>query len=438
MKFVEQAIFTSFETDHGADYQVVDRTPGVCAVDARELSVWEPSRDSMVESDGHTESYNFHPLPSGAYCLSRSVPAGWDCGGGQRVFTHCLIVATEVLNRFVNNPFAIFRVMSEHGLWREPDSRCGPLEPFSLPGGGVSVDQALLHQLAVEPGPANMTSLVQTARDALCLALVGVEQPEVLFAGLFNCLPPECRLEFSFSTGLKFSPRRPFRLVALSKDPAEQRWVAQYPNVTLLELDGGVEQRKIVLDGWSLFVERVLSSDRIPFLAAEISKRRFDLSLDDLPALGLQLLESLDLAERERETDEETSLQCDRKRNQLAHAPHEKFEKTLNAKTAVLTRKAPSQDLAIHSPEILEKLEYLDDLVYDAIAGQSDSLAQLQVAWPQLAQEIDEQLLAESREQYLRYALSIWEECANSTAIRNPARAIQALDVLCLIFGDAF
>ncbi len=437
MKLVEQAIFTSSATDCGSEYQVVDRSSGVCEADARELSVWEPSHDSIVNKDAYAESYNFHPLPSGAYCLSRSVPAGWDHGGSQRIYTHCLMVSPEVLGRFVNNPFTIFRIASERGLWRSPDSPAAVLEPFPIPGGGTSVDQALLNQLAIDPGAENMTSLVQTARDSLCLAIVGVEQPELLFAGLFNCLPPECRLEFSFSTGLKFSPHRPFRLIALTDDPAEQLWVAQYPNVTLLKLGDNADQRKIPLDGWSLLIERALSSDHIPFLATEISKRRFDLALDDLPALGLQLLETLDLAERGQE-EEEPAEHFEPKPSPLAHAPHEKFEKSMMAKTVVLTKKAPSANLALHSPEILEKLEYLDDLVYGAIAGQADSLEQLQTAWPVLTQELDEELLAESREQYLRYALSIWEECANATAVRNPARAIQALDVLCLIFGDAF
>ena len=49
---------------------------------------------------------------------------------------------------------------------------------------------------------------------------------------------------------------------------------------------------------------------------------------------------------------------------------------------------------------------------------------------------LGEDLLIESREQYLRYALSVWEECVDAGSIRNPTRAIQALDVLCLLFGD--
>ncbi len=84
----------------------------------------------------------------------------------------------------------------------------------------------------------------------------------------------------------------------------------------------------------------------------------------------------------------------------------------------------------------MEKLELLDDLVYDAISGRPGALEQLQTAWPEIKTEFGDQLLAESREQYLRYALTIWEGCVENDSIRNPTQAIQALDVLCLLFEE--
>ena len=157
--------------------------------------------------------------------------------GGNASCTHCLIVPPEVLARFGNNPFAVIRAASEQGLWRNHDAPGPRLEPLQLTGGAAAVDEALLGQLAVDPGPESMAALVQAAREAVCLAVAGACRPAQLMAGLFSCLPPECRLEFSFSTGLKFSPRRPFRIVALSGDPAERLWVGSYSNVTVLELD---------------------------------------------------------------------------------------------------------------------------------------------------------------------------------------------------------
>jgi hypothetical protein len=439
MKPVEQAIFTSVETDRETGYRVVASSAGVCEADARELAVWEPSHDSMLDMDPDSESINFHPLPSGAYCISRTTSAGGDISGRQRAHTHCLIVPTEVLARFANHPLALARAISEHRLWQSPNAPCPPLKPFALPGGATPVDQALLTQLAWDVGPHKMATLVQAVRDAVCLAIAGTSKPVPLIAGLFSCLPAECRLEFSFSTGLKFSPRRPFRIVALSDDPAEQLWVANYPNVTVLELEKSESPVSAPRDGWTRLIERALTLEHIPFLAAQISKRRFDLSLHDLPALGLQLLENLDdAAFFDDDLIVETPQSCLPKNgDQRAHSAHRKFEKTLEAVTATLAAKAPhSSHAGLYSPEILEKLEHLDDLVYEAIRGQTDSLDKLRVAWPKMLGELGETVLAESREQYLRYALSIWEDCADANGVRNPARAIQALDVLCLLFGD--
>ena len=96
----------------------------------------------------------------------------------------------------------------------------------------------------------------------------------------------------------------------------------------------------------------------------------------------------------------------------------------------------PSSNLGLDAPELVEKLEYLDDLVYDAIAGQSNAMEQLRTVWPTLLNELGNQALAESHEQYLRYLLSVWEECADKDGIRNPLRADQALDVLCVLLSD--
>jgi len=439
MQAVEQAIFALLATDHTAGYQVVARSDGVCEADASELAVWGPTHDSMLASNPEAESLNFHPLPSGAHCISLTVWADWKRSGvGQSVSTRCLIVPREVLARFGNNPFALVRAASANGAWRSGNLHGTKLGSLAITGGATPVDQPLIEQLAVDPGPENMAALVQAACDATCLAVSGTPSPTQLIAGLFNCLPPECRLEFSFSTGLKFSPRRPFRIVALSGDPAEQQWVAHYPNVAVLEVRRGGPPLSAPLDGWARLIERTLAADRIAFLAAQASKRRFHLTLDDLPALGLQLLEELDASELDdAESIDKVPWQSPPTHSQQAHAAHHQFGKSVEAVSAAATSVAPpSAGLDPGSPEVLEKLEQLDDLVYEAVSGRSDTMEQLREAWPKIVAQLGEPLLAESLEQYLRYALSIWDECADADGVRDPSRAIQALDVLCLLFGD--
>ncbi len=85
---------------------------------------------------------------------------------------------------------------------------------------------------------------------------------------------------------------------------------------------------------------------------------------------------------------------------------------------------------------MLEKFERLDDLVFDAIGGRSDALERLKALWPQLRFNLDETLLAESREQYLRYALSLWAEMQQGESPRDSLQAAQSLEVLCVLFDQ--
>jgi hypothetical protein len=224
----------------------------------------------------------------------------------------------------------------------------------------------------------------------------------------------------------------------------------------------------IPIDGWARFIERVLASGKTSFLAAQISKRRLDLKPEDLPAFGLQLLEDLDTATfsdpgdtGDKTTNITENLDCqtpgwrdyqskddfgdskdlpgNKKQIQQAHAAHRQFQKTQiqsQNQAARLAVDAPSARFKPESPETLEKLELLDDLVYDAISGRPGALEQLQMLWPALKDVLDCQMLAESREQYLRFALTIWESCMDDNNIRNPSKAVQALDVLCLLFEE--
>jgi len=444
MLYVEQAVFTSAETDRSAGYQVVAKSPGVAEADARELAVWGPSHDSMLESETEAVSLNFHPLPSGAFCVSRTTPAGWEYSGrgGHRVYTHCLIVAPEILARFSNNPFSLMKAALVGGVFDVHDQVPARLEPVRLTGGAAPVDQNLLARLAANPGPRKIATLVQSALDSDCVAVSGTPSAAELIAGLFSCLPPQCRAELSFSTGLKFSSRRPFRIVALTDDPAEQRWVAHRGNVTVLQLLPQSPVAPVQIDAWARLIDRVLSSGRTSFLSTQLSKRRFELTPDDLPALGLQLLEEFDASALRTDHANESSrrpgpVPVDPEGLQCAHAAHRRFEKSTEAATAErIAGLAPSKTLDPLTPEALEKLEALDDLVYEAIGGQVSALERLGEFWPQVLAELGDDLVAQSREQYLRYALSIWEDWNEPGSTRNPGRAVQALDVLCVLFDE--
>ena len=49
MAMIEQAVFTSAPTHRATGYQLIGRSPGLAEDDARELAVWGPSHDSLLD-----------------------------------------------------------------------------------------------------------------------------------------------------------------------------------------------------------------------------------------------------------------------------------------------------------------------------------------------------------------------------------------------------
>ncbi len=481
MTSIEQAVFTSAQTDRADGYQVVAASPGVSEADVRELSAWGPSHDALIRSTSSAASINFHPLPSGAYCIGRTTAAGSEYSGrrGARVYTQCLVVSPEVLGRFANNPFALLKAVSAGGALREYDTVPKRLDPLRVVGRASAVDEPLLGQLRRDPGPRWMATLVQAALESPAVAVAGQIPAEKIIAGLINCLPPECRTEFSFSTGLKLSSRRPFRVVALPEERDEQRRAQRLYDLSVLNLSDTPPGEFTPVESWARLMERVLGSSQVPFLGRHLSDSHVECSSESLSAFGLQLLEELDTfllahdppraecgrdgkqpneAEQPPCTNDAENSDPARRRPKSGgqarderespqkgneyrrgHQPHQQFQEDPPLRAAGLKLEAPSETLCPDSAEVREKLERLDDLVFQAMSGCPDTVDELKEFWPRVHAELGDDTVAESREQYLRYALSIWEQggdLSDPATVRRPDRAVQALDVLCVLFDE--
>lgn len=435
---VEQAVFTSAPSDQGGGYRLVAASPGVSTEDARALACWGPSHDSLLGTGPEALSISFHPLPTGGYCLGRTTCDGWEYSGrgGHRIYTQFFVVPADVLGRFANNPFALLRALVACGAVEVRAEIPESLPALSVAGRAAAIDQVLLARLAANPGPQWLAQLVRAALESPGLAIRSPLGVEPLVAGLMSCLPPECRTEFTFSTGLRFSTQRPFRIMAADDDGVQLRRMQQQ-GYRILEVAG--DPPATSLDGWPRLIEHILTTGHIAFLATQMAKRRFELVPNDLPALSLQLLEELDATllrsgqhprrhERPREPADGF---------RQAHAPHARTEGASRpTETRPAHKAGPSARLDPNSPAVLQQLERLDDLVFEAIAGHTAALDELAQLWPNLREELGLELLAESREQYLRYALSIWEESNEAGGARSPIRAGRALEVLCVLFDE--
>ena len=490
---IEQAIFTSTQTSRLDGYQLAVHSPEIAAEDLRELSVWGPSHDSLLESGEDAVSINFHPLPSGAFCVSKTTPGGseYSARKGPKVYTQCLVVDVKTLARFANNPFALLTAAFAQGSLKVHDPLPESLAGFRLAGKAAAVDQALLAQLLSDPGVAWLGALVEAALRSTSLALIAGNNGIRLINGIINCLPPECRTAFSFCTGLKHSPRRPFRILCLGDDVADQRRVLRQQETTVLELSGKPPKKFTATAGWSGFVAQAIASGRTAFLAQQLAKPRPGLTTGDLAALGAELLESLaasspaaarvgepeasatvsyDIAPRSDHPEADASgspaydaaLQSGQteahasgspnnasespsdatgspNEQRRADAAHQRFLRALQTATRKPSGEIeldPAQVLGAHCPAAMEELERLDDAVFEAIAGKPGALDELRKLWPEVLSRLSPELVEESREQYVRHALRVWRECVQGEEIRNPGLAVAAMDVVCLLFDE--
>jgi hypothetical protein len=142
--------------------------------------------------------------------------------GGWRVLTTCLVVSPADLARFANNPFAIVRAALAAGELDLPEVLPQWLESLALGGRAARVDRTLLYRLSLHV-PANELVQLITAIFEHRQLVVGTDvDPDLLMAGIVNTLPVDRRPELSFSTGLRFSTQRPFRMIVLPSNSVDE------------------------------------------------------------------------------------------------------------------------------------------------------------------------------------------------------------------------
>jgi GTPase-associated protein 1 len=500
---IEQAVFTSAQDDHAVGYHLVGRSPGVEEPDARELTVWGPSHDSLAAPAGSEPvSVNFFRLPSGAYCISKTQLAGGEYSGrGNRTYTNCLLVPSQLLARFAANPFRILRAVAAKGLLRVYERVPVQLAPFQLPGRAPPVDDALVAQFVERYPHEAIIEAIDLLVHGEPIFVVANQPPEPIVAALVNLLPASCRKEVTFATGLKYSKRRPFQLLFAAEASGELKRQARQGAFRIVEFTAKSAEPVPTHDlgGWAAYVQACIARDRMRDLFAQLVERQEGLHLANLDELGVHLIERLDElvtarfltpeytangAGADRADEQETAEtkaaeqvhESGARVNLRADAPSaDRFEgnttspfapepraqeagqgrdsgdqaaQSVPAPTENLSGRAshdgrlndgllnsPSELLDVHSAETVQLLEKLDDCVFDAISGDQRALTEVVRLWPEVVQAIGPSKIEESREQYLRYALSIWESCLEE-GLREPKRAVASLQVLNVLFGD--
>jgi hypothetical protein len=237
---LETAIFTSIKSQRLDGYQLAAASPGVTDSMAKELTLWGPAHDSLWDTRRDARSVNFFRLAGGDYCLSCTTLAGEEYSGrgGGRVYTQMFLLPTDVLARFAYDPFLVLRALAASGRLVVYDHVPEKLAQVPLLGRSEKPDPSLIAQVLDEVGTGVFEELIAAVSSPTSVAVLTSGHVERLFQAVLHAFQPADRLNLSFTTNLKDSPRRPFKLFVLPNDPSIIRQSQRVSSARVVDLTG--------------------------------------------------------------------------------------------------------------------------------------------------------------------------------------------------------
>jgi hypothetical protein len=237
---LQQAVFTSIKSPRLDGYQLAAASPGIGPELSKELTIWGPAHDSLWDTRHDARSVNFFPLTGGDYCLSWTAASGAEYSGrgGGRIYTQMFVLSRELLQRFSSDPFLVLRALAASGRLVIHETVPSGLPTVPLLGASAPPDASLTAQTLEDVGETVFNELIEAVSTSPTVAVLTSGHVERLFQALLHALPPADRLQLSFTTGLKDSPRRPFRLFVLPNDPALIRQSRRLQPARVIDLIG--------------------------------------------------------------------------------------------------------------------------------------------------------------------------------------------------------
>jgi hypothetical protein len=219
---LEQAIFTSVRSERLDGYQLAARSEGVSDDLAKELTAWGPAHDSLWLSHPGASSINFHALSAGRYCVSQTTLSGAEYSGrgGGRVYTQMVVIPRDGMLKFGNDPFLVVRALVASGRLIIYDVVPRDLATIPLVGRAAVEPPPWVAEVVEKAGAEIIAELAEAVTGAEPVTVITDLAVDRLFQTVLYQLQPAERLEVPFTTGLKPSSRRAFKLSNVPSDPS--------------------------------------------------------------------------------------------------------------------------------------------------------------------------------------------------------------------------
>ncbi len=306
----EQAIFTSARGVTGEGYRIVAASKGLRADEKQKITRFSPSHESLcvpeankaqplssgrsgetrppmpsavhvARSQSKTKAdigdavesvigTAFYSLPSDRLCVATSRHAGAEHSGrgGQRVFTHNVVITEADFESIGFNPFNLIRALPSQ-VAEIPNIPGGVIPPLELTINSDVTGQLTTECTALLP-PGVRLAAIQQLLDANPTVINLPCEWQAWAEALFLSVPAPLRTKISFAAGLRFSAARPHTLSILrdEKNVVQARVAPQG-----ICFFGARSAAPAVKSHWLSFVDRHWNAGDLRGLARRTSRK---------------------------------------------------------------------------------------------------------------------------------------------------------------------
>lgn len=232
---LEQAAFTSVRTQHTQGYHLVGRSPGIDETVAQWLSQWGPTHAALADTNVDASSLSFFHGPGEKMAVARSV---YGCPeyserGGLQVVTYFAVFQRRQLSGYENNPLYLIQSLTSAGCLRFQHESVEDLPLLEVPNHSFAA--RCENHRSLTPLSAELQHVTAAIQDDRRVAVLGSAAPHVSLEQLFLHTPSDQRLELTFTTGLKPSVHRPFRLAFFPQADARLKVQLTQQGITCIE-----------------------------------------------------------------------------------------------------------------------------------------------------------------------------------------------------------
>jgi hypothetical protein len=256
--YVDQAIFTSVRSAMADGYRIIASCPGLTTDEKREITQRSPSHDGLCDSSSSASGLASYPLGSGRRCIAASRHAGIEHTGrgGQRVYTHIVVLDRADFHRFRCHPFEVQAALRQavgQDVLLDPSAR---LDRLALP-----------LPKSCRPGPSHTGSTsrvrgnVDRIGDILSAVLNGrriivsaAPAPREVLSWALRGMPRAVRGSLAASFGLKLTPNRILTLAFIDSCGRETERMIRGRDVLLYDWQSPPAPESSPFDPWIRFV----------------------------------------------------------------------------------------------------------------------------------------------------------------------------------------